>query len=287
MEKSKLQNMMVRAASGAVYVALMVGCTLAGGQWFIGLMLLLTILGMTELQRLLSSRARIISVARVLDVVTGISVLTLLMMTTGLSHVMAVLTVVAAILILYVPLRIIIAVADRSAAPAKSVLFSLLTIAYIAVPLTLLGLAMVAGDARIAKNIILITFILIWVNDTGAYLTGMSMGKHKMCERLSPKKTWEGFWGGFTLCVVAGASLCYFMLEISTVTLIAGAVYAAIVSVVGTYGDLFESLIKRTLGVKDSGNLIPGHGGILDRIDSILAVAPLTLIFMIVNEIIK
>lgn len=283
MDKSKLNNMMVRAASGAVYVALIVGCTLAGGYYFIGLLALLIILGMLELQRLLSARAHIVFPARVLDIFLGL--VTLLTIGFAPTYTGAVFGMIAGLtLVVYMPLRMFIAVADRSEAPVKSVLYSLLSLAYVAAPLTMLGFANIDNFST-SRNIVLITFVLIWINDTGAYLTGMSIGKHKMCERLSPKKTWEGFWGGFTLCVLSGAILFYLFLSNSPMLLAIGAAYAAIVSVAGTYGDLFESLLKRTLGVKDSGNLIPGHGGILDRIDSILAVAPFTLLFVVLYSV--
>ena len=117
----------------------------------------------------------------------------------------------------------------------------------------------------------------IWINDTGAYLSGRTFGRRKLCERLSPKKTWEGFWGGFILTLAAGAATPFVLCQ-SVDKLPIWVIYAALVSVFATFGDLFESLIKRRLGVKDSGNLIPGHGGILDRIDSLLAVAPFALI---------
>ena len=119
---------------------------------------------------------------------------------------------------------------------------------------------------------------MIWLNDTGAYLTGRSFGRHKLCERLSPKKTWEGFWGGFAFSVLAGVVTALFFMPYNPALL---AAYGAMVSVISTYGDLFESLLKRTAGVKDSGNLIPGHGGILDRIDSLLLVIPAVLAYML------
>lgn len=135
-----------------------------------------------------------------------------------------------------------------------------------------------------SKWFVLMVFIMIWLNDTGAYLSGRAFGRHKLCERLSPKKTWEGFWGGFALCVLAGVAYPFFgMYDPTLWHVLSWGVFGATVSAAATFGDLFESLIKRTLGVKDSGNLIPGHGGILDRIDSLLAVAPLALIFAIIG----
>ena len=114
--------------------------------------------------------------------------------------------------------------------------------------------------------ILLAIFVCIWVNDTGAYLAGSTLGKHKLFPSVSPKKSWEGFVGGFIASVlVSGLMLGWEPLAL---------LYGAIISVAGTWGDLFESMIKRQIGVKDSGNIIPGHGGILDRIDSLLFVLP-------------
>ena len=113
-------------------------------------------------------------------------------------------------------------------------------------------------------------FILIWCNDTFAYLTGRLLGKHKLFERISPKKTWEGFIGGLLFAVLAGVLLAYF-LEWSYIKMIT---YGIVVGAIGTAGDLVESMLKRNVGVKDSGNILPGHGGILDRFDAVLFVVP-------------
>ncbi len=265
---------MTRALSGAVYVALIVGCVLAGDSWFFGLMALFIILAMNELQNLLTKKSPINRLTRIFDIIMGLCLLTMLF---TLNESLNLCWLLGILSILYIPMRIVLAVCDKSASPAKSMLQSLLSMCYLAWPLCLLYLAYIS-DYRHGPAVVLISFILIWVNDTGAYLSGMTMGKHKMCERLSPKKTWEGFWGGFILCVIAGMASALFLghTEAGQIAIWAG--YAAAVSVAGTYGDLFESLIKRTLNVKDSGTLIPGHGGILDRIDSILAVAPLAAI---------
>jgi len=274
MENSKIKNMMTRALSGAVYVALIVGCVHAGNLWFFGLMALFIILAINELQNLLIKRSPMNMLIRIYDIIMGLCLLTTLFTLNESFNLCGIFVVIS---VLYIPVRIILAVCDKSENPAKSMLYSLLSICYLAWPLCMLYLAYIS-DSQYGPAVVLISFILIWVNDTGAYLSGMTMGKHKMCERLSPKKTWEGFWGGFILCIIAGITSALFLghTEASQIAIWAG--YAATVSVAGTYGDLFESLIKRTLNVKDSGTLIPGHGGILDRIDSILAVAPLAAI---------
>jgi phosphatidate cytidylyltransferase len=110
-------------------------------------------------------------------------------------------------------------------------------------------------------------FVFIWVYDTFAYLTGITLGRHRLFERISPKKSWEGVVGGFVFTLGAAWIFSLFSDEFSTVHWIG---MAATIVVFSTFGDLFESLIKRTLNVKDSGDSLPGHGGFLDRFDSLL-----------------
>lgn len=130
---------------------------------------------------------------------------------------------------------------------------------------------------------------MIWINDTGAFLVGCTIGRHRLYEALSPKKSWEGFWGGMIFNI--GAGIGYFFIFSSVCTLNGRPLISGIgtwiligicVTVAATIGDLFESMIKRNFGVKDSGRLIPGHGGILDRIDSILFVTPVLLFLLCV-----
>ena len=112
--------------------------------------------------------------------------------------------------------------------------------------------------------LLLAIFVCIWVNDTGAYLAGSTLGKHKLFPSVSPKKSWEGFFGGLVASAVAAGLLLGWE----------QAYYGVLISIIATWGDLFESMIKRSVGVKDSGSILPGHGGILDRIDSLLFVLP-------------
>jgi phosphatidate cytidylyltransferase len=118
--------------------------------------------------------------------------------------------------------------------------------------------------------------ILLWASDTGAYLTGMKFGKTKLFERHSPKKTWEGFFGGMTFSVIASIILSQFYLGIEMWQWIVSSV---LIVVFGTYGDLSESMLKRSYQIKDSGKLLPGHGGLLDRFDGLLLAAPLVYAF--------
>ena len=126
---------------------------------------------------------------------------------------------------------------------------------------------------------------MIWMNDTGAFLVGCTIGKHRLFERISPKKSWEGFWGGMFFCVMTGVGYYYLISEVPATinSLPFFIILGIIVSVFATFGDLVESMFKRSVGVKDSGNLIPGHGGILDRIDSLLFVIPAVAFYLVIQ----
>ncbi|KRD10064.1 phosphatidate cytidylyltransferase [Flavobacterium sp. Root901] len=132
-------------------------------------------------------------------------------------------------------------------------------------------------------KIIIGLFILIWTNDTFAYLIGKSMGKHKLFERVSPKKTIEGFLGGMVFAAFAGFLISKFYIQpnpaFSGKSILIWTIIALIVSIFGTIGDLIESKFKRIAGIKDSGSIMPGHGGILDRLDSVIFVAPIIFLF--------
>ena len=129
-------------------------------------------------------------------------------------------------------------------------------------------------------QIIIGIFILIWTNDTFAYLVGKTIGKHKLFERISPKKTIEGFLGGLLFTSIAGYIIQHYFSFFSTTLWMQ---IAVLVTVFGTLGDLIESRFKRMAGVKDSGNIMPGHGGILDRLDSIIFAIP--FIFLLLNYV--
>ncbi|MBO7381731.1 MAG: phosphatidate cytidylyltransferase, partial [Neisseriaceae bacterium] len=123
------------------------------------------------------------------------------------------------------------------------------------------------GNLRLYLLSILIT---IWANDAGAYFVGKAIGKHKFSPIISPNKTWEGFFGGMVIAAII-LSLMYFDIGV--------AIYALIIAIFATIGDLFQSMLKRMAGVKDSGNIMPGHGGVFDRIDSWLSVG--SMIFVV------
>ena len=156
------------------------------------------------------------------------------------------------------------------------------TIGYVILPFIIIT-KIPFSDNIYRPKIIISIFILIWTNDTFAYIVGKSVGKHKLIERISPKKTVEGFIGGMVFSVIAGILISKFYFQPKPNYLITSIVIwtisAIIISIFSTLGDLIESKFKRIAGVKDSGNIMPGHGGILDRLDSIIFVAPFVYLF--------
>ena len=269
-----MKNLIVRTLSGAVYVGLIIAALLLGKEYFGLLMAILTILGLSEIQRLLNNDSKTSLSARICDIIFAA---TTVLGTISLPEYGNLIIFLLAIFVLYLPMRIIIAVCDKTQSPARSAFYSVFSLMYICTPLILLYAAYC-----IDFKLVFATFVMIWMNDTGAYISGITMGRHKLCERLSPKKTWEGFFGGFIACIAVGIAYSFIYENGSDV--IAWGVYAALISAMSTFGDLFESMIKRHVNVKDSGNLIPGHGGILDRIDSLLAVSPVTFIMALFLE---
>lgn len=159
---------------------------------------------------------------------------------------------------------------------------------FVNIALTLLGVLYVGGSFSMLPllgylhgdyswQVILGTMLLLWTTDSGAYFTGKTFGRHKLFPRISPGKTWEGWVGGLLLALAAGYVLALFFHDLDRWHWLG---VALIVAVFGVLGDLIESLLKRSLQVKDSGTLIPGHGGILDRFDSLLLVVPFIVAFL-------
>lgn len=161
--------------------------------------------------------------------------------------------------------------------PLEIVAYGTFGLMYCVIPFVLMVLLHEISMVQ-ETSILLYLFIIVWTNDTFAYLTGMAFGKHKLFERISPKKTWEGTIGGIVASMFVGFLIYYFLERSFPEVLFLGGVF--FVAVGAILGDLFESLIKRSLGVKDSGNIIPGHGGVLDRFDAAMFAAPLLLIWL-------
>ncbi|MCS6969205.1 MAG: phosphatidate cytidylyltransferase [Cytophagales bacterium] len=160
--------------------------------------------------------------------------------------------------------------------PFRNVAYTYLGIIYVAVPFSLLNTA-VFMKGFYSNDVVLGSMFLIWASDTGAYFTGKAFGKHKLFFRVSPKKTWEGSIGGTVLALIFAYIISLFCTDLQLWQWLC---IAVIIVVTGTYGDLVESLFKRSLHVKDSGSSIPGHGGFLDRFDSLLLSAPFIIAFV-------
>ena len=167
--------------------------------------------------------------------------------------------------------------------PIQDWAYTMLSQMYIALPFSLLNvLAFTAnGSGMVAFNTLLplSVFVFLWVNDTGAYCVGSLLGRHKLFPRISPGKSWEGSIGGAVFVLVAAWAISYFLDDVM-LNLYEWLGLGLVVVIFGTWGDLVESLFKRTLGVKDSGSILPGHGGMLDRFDSSLLAIPAAVIYL-------
>ncbi|MGL4853294.1 MAG: phosphatidate cytidylyltransferase [Phocaeicola sp.] len=166
--------------------------------------------------------------------------------------------------------------------PIHNWAYSMLTQLYIALPFALLNVLafhsdFATGETHYNAILPLSIFIFNWVNDTGAYCTGMLFGKHRLFERISPKKSWEGSIGGAIFSILAACVMSHFFPFLSMGAWIG---LAVTIVVIGTWGDLSESLFKRQLGIKDSGTILPGHGGILDRFDSAILAIPAAVVYL-------
>lgn len=161
--------------------------------------------------------------------------------------------------------------------PFTGVAYTYLGIFYVAVPISLLNLAVFSVDGVYHYEILIGCLLILWASDSGAYFAGTRFGKTKLFERVSPKKSWEGFLGGaFSAILVAFVISQYFtVLEDWKWLVISG-----IIIIAGTYGDLIESLFKRSIEIKDSGSVLPGHGGFMDRFDGLLLSAPFITAFL-------
>ncbi len=206
-----------------------------------------------------------------------------------LSTLIAASLIPANYLLLMVPAVIVIIIAElyrKGDKPFDSLAHTLFGIVYCAVPFSMIpfsafsksGLSsIISHSLDFSPGIVVGFFLILWANDTGAYLTGISLGRHRLMERISPKKSWEGFFGGTLIALLAAWLFSGWLGVVNTPGWI---VIALLISVAGTFGDLAESMLKRSAGVKDSGTIMPGHGGFLDRFDSTLLSFPLVFLFV-------
>lgn len=253
-----------RALSGAVYVLLLVGATLYSPYSFLLLFGLLLLFSVGEFCKLVGLKP----------------VLPLLLSTIGyilfnLDNSVKTNEILLLIAALLVSVRALVFLFEKKNRFLDKQAKYVFLIGYLIIPIIIFTKIPFVYNSY-HPEIIIAILILIWTNDTFAYLVGITMGKTKLFERISPKKTIEGFTGGLVFAMIAGVLLAQFYLQESTFRWI---IIALLVTTFGTLGDLIESKFKRLAGVKDSGNIMPGHGGFLDRLDSIIFVAPFVYLF--------
>lgn len=278
----KMKNLMVRTLSGLVLVAVFVGAVL-GSQWSFGALLLLILVGgQTEFYKL--ARETGLSPQRWMGLAVGVLLFALnfIVFRQFSRSVTDEAGGAVLYLLLYIglllPTLFVCELFRRSATPLANLGATLLGVQYVAVPLSLLlYVPVLAGDGVWRPETVLCYIFIIWANDVFAYLVGMTFGRHRLCERLSPKKSWEGFFGGLAGAVATGLAAAY---ALDANYWVWGGL-ALVASLSGVAGDLVESMFKREAGVKDSGQVIPGHGGVLDRFDALLLSAPYVFLYLL------
>ncbi|MBO7344195.1 MAG: phosphatidate cytidylyltransferase [Alistipes sp.] len=276
----KLRNFIIRALSGIVMFVVLLGAILTSQWSFVALMGVIAIGGMWEFYRMAEQAGY--SPMKLLGTFMGIVVfcINLAVMlffsrqsdSTGSTLIIAALGV----LVLLVPLMCICELYRKSATPIANIASSIMGAIYVALPMSLLlVIPMLLGNGEWNPWIVLFYIFIIWANDVFAYLFGITLGRHRLFERISPKKSWEGFFGGLAGAVAMGY-VAAIILDANTVAWMGLALVAALS---GVFGDLVESLMKRSVNVKDSGNIIPGHGGWLDRFDALILSAPFVFVY--------
>ncbi len=172
----------------------------------------------------------------------------------------------------------IIKLFEKSHNEFSTLAFQVLGLMYITLPIVMLTKMGFFNSFDYSAGLPMGFFLLLWTSDTGAYLAGRSFGKHKLFERVSPKKTWEGSFGGLILTLVIAYGISFLFDDVNTIDWL---IIGALIVVFGTFGDLFESLLKRNLHIKDSGKILPGHGGVLDRFDGLFLAVPAVFFYLL------
>jgi len=274
-----LNNLLTRALSGAVYVAVVIGSILLHPYAYAGMMLVVVVWAMLEYDDILIKDR--VYANKFIGVLMGVGIFI-----AGFFYAQ---DVVSGNVFLYIiPIPVLLFISQLYSTDQNSfraIAYTITGVAYIALPLTLCnGLVFPSSDGQFLNpdgkytpDLLLGFFILLWANDTFAYLTGIMFGKHRLFVRISPKKSWEGFFGGL-ICTVALSLLTAKLFPI--LPFYHWMAVAVIIVVFGVYGDLIESLLKRNLKIKDSGHFLPGHGGILDRFDSVLLSVPMVFFYL-------
>ena len=278
----KLKNLIVRAITGVFFVTAMV-LSILHPHALIVLFALITGLSIWEYTGLMNN-IKGVKVNRFISTIIGVY---FFLAVAGLRLTPVEGFVVFVPYILSILYLLISELYLKNENPINSWAYTMLGQMYIALPFSMINVLafqqVQPGQVTFDYLLPLSIFIFLWTNDTGAYLCGSLLGKHKLFPRISPKKSWEGSIGGGILVLIVAGVIGYFANIGATPHMLSIPAWVGlglVVVVFGTWGDLVESLLKRTLGVKDSGNMLPGHGGMLDRFDSSLLAIPAAVVYL-------
>lgn len=275
-------NFIQRAVTGVLFVIVLVGCILYSPLSFGFLFTLIAALSVHEFGHLLNQSGKV-SLNRTITSLGGAYLFLALMAfcTQGAD---------ARVFLPYLTLLLYLMITElylKKENPIGNWACSMLSQLYVALPFALLNVLAFHNSpatSSVSYNPILplSIFVFIWLSDTGAYCVGSLIGKHRLFERISPKKSWEGSIGGGIFSIASSLIFAHYFPFMS---MWQWAGLALVVVIFGTWGDLTESLMKRQLGVKDSGNILPGHGGMLDRFDSALMAIPASVVYLYILTI--
>lgn len=280
----KMKNFLVRTASGIVLLAVVLGAIL-WSKWSFGVLLLAIIIGGEREFYRLATKAGY-QPQKYLGYIAGGSIFIIafacMLFLISDSTVSDTLLILAVILLLYImlllPMMFVCELYRKSPTPIANIGTTLMGIVYVAMPMSLLlFIPVLLGQGEWSPLAVLFYIFIIWANDVFAYMFGITLGKHRLFERISPKKSWEGFVGGL-LGAMAMGYLASVVMDGNHIEWIGLALIAAIS---GVFGDLVESLFKRSVDVKDSGHILPGHGGWLDRFDALILSVPFVFLYLI------
>ncbi len=274
-----MSDLAQRLTTGSVFIVVVFGATIASPYTYASVFLLASTLGQVEFYRLIKKSGG--NPQTVTGVIGG-----LLLFITNFLYVQGSFSEIN-LLVYNMPLLFLVFLIElfrKNKNPFFNIAYTLTGIIYIALPFTLLNYMMI--DPRFYPNyefyphITAGVLFCMWANDSWAYLVGKRFGKTKLYESVSPKKTWEGFIGGIFFCVGFAIIISYIATALSMLDWI---IIGLIISIVGTAGDLIESKLKRSLNLKDSGNILPGHGGILDRFDALILAIPFIIVYLFIR----
>ena len=277
-----MKNLIIRAITGVFFVAAIVACFLRP-QAMVFLFALITGLTIWEFCGLVNDRVASTNINQFICTVAGAYFFF------AMCGYVSGFTPSSVVFIPYLLTIVYLFISElylKQQNPINNWDYPMLSQMYIALPFSMIGVLAFnsAPDGTVHFNSLLplSVFIFLWVSDTGAYCVGSLIGKHKLFPRVSPGKSWEGSIGGGLLVLAVAAILGWFENDegMGTLSIVSWMGLGLVVCVFGTWGDLVESLFKRTLGIKDSGNILPGHGGMLDRFDSSLMAIPAAVVYL-------